>query len=105
MTDLSGALMILRTWHGAVPVRHGDAFEQHFRDDVLGGIQSAPGNLGAYFRRVTCGAYSHVYLLTYWRDWASVRQFAGDPPYVAVAYPDDEKYGLVAAPIVVHQEC
>jgi hypothetical protein len=30
--------------------------------------------------------------------------YAGENPIIAVTYPDDDKYGLISDPIVIHQE-
>jgi heme-degrading monooxygenase HmoA len=97
--------MILRSWHGVVPNRLGDAFEQYFRDVTVNEIKTLSGNLGAYFRREIQGAFTHVFLITYWDNWDSIRRFAGATPHIAVTYPDDLKYELLSDPIVLHQEC
>lgn len=97
--------MILRSWHGVVPVESRRGFEQHFQDVVIDEIKVLPGNLGVFFRCVTQDDYAHVFLQSYWEDWASIRRFAGDTPHRAVTYPDDARYGLISDPIVLHQEC
>ena len=96
--------MILRSWHGAVPVQFGDAFEQYLQVTGVDEAKALPGNLGVFHRRVRQGDFEHFFLLTYWDGWESVRQFAGHAPSVAVTYPEDSDYGLVSDPIVLHQE-
>ena len=96
--------MILRSWHGVVPDRQGDAFEKYFRE-VTEEIKGLRGNRGVFYRRETQGEFTHVFLITYWDDWASIRRFAGATPHIAVTYPDDLKYELISDPIVLHQEC
>jgi heme-degrading monooxygenase HmoA len=97
--------VISRSWHGAVPSHLGDAFDQHFRSDVIAGIAARSGNLGVFVKRQVYGGYDHFFLISYWDTWDSIRAFAGDEPYVAVHYPDDERFGLIADPLVLHQRC
>ncbi|ESZ08023.1 hypothetical protein X735_30645 [Mesorhizobium sp. L2C085B000] len=97
--------MILRSWHGVVPSRLGDAFDLYFRKVVIDEIEDLPGNLGVFFRLETQGEFTHIFLITYWDCWASIRRFAGANAHMAVTYPDDLKYELISDPIVLHQEC
>ncbi|MBN1141698.1 MAG: hypothetical protein JXB25_07905 [Deltaproteobacteria bacterium] len=96
--------MILRSWHGAVPLEFGAAFEQYLKDTGVAEAEALPGNLGVFWKRILQGDFEHFYLLTYWDGWESVRRFAGDTPHIAVTYPEDARYGLISDPIVLHQE-
>jgi heme-degrading monooxygenase HmoA len=96
--------MILRSWHGAVPLDSGDAFEQYLRATGIAEAKALSGNLGVFHKRVAQGNLEHFFLLTYWDSWESIRQFAGERPYIAVTYPEDGRYGLISDPIVLHQE-
>jgi heme-degrading monooxygenase HmoA len=96
--------MILRTWHGAVPVEHGDAFEQYLKETGVAEAEALSGNLGAFVKRVEQDDYAHFFLLTYWEGWKAIHAFAGATPHVAVTYPQDRQYGLISDPIVLHQE-
>jgi heme-degrading monooxygenase HmoA len=97
--------MILRSWHGLVPIEFHKAFEKHFSTVVIDEIENASGNLGVFFRCMPQNAYAHVFLLSYWEDWAAIRRFAGNAPHIAVSYPEDLQYRLISDPIVLHQEC
>jgi heme-degrading monooxygenase HmoA len=97
--------MILRSWHGIVPIESGDAFERNFRDVTINEIEAVPGNFGVLSRFVRQDDYVHVFLLSYWEDWEAIRRFAGDAPHIAVTYPDDAQYGLISDPLVLHHEC
>ena len=97
--------MISRSWHGAVPTHLGDSFSRHFESAALKDIAARPGNLGVFVKRQADGGYDHFFLLSYWDSWDSIRAFAGDQPHVAVRYPDDERFALIADPIVLHHEC
>lgn len=95
---------ISRTWHGAVPHEHGDAFAIYLEKTGIQESRSIPGNAAAYVHRVEQDGYSHFFLCTLWRSWEAVRAFAGETPEIAVTYPEDAKYGLISDPIVIHQE-
>ncbi len=43
-------------------------------------------------------------MVSYWRDMDSVKSFSGPNPQIAVTYPEDDKYGLISDPIVLHHE-
>ncbi|WP_054313336.1 hypothetical protein [Mesorhizobium sp. 1M-11] len=97
--------MILRSWHGTVPSRHGDAFAEYFQREVIEEVVKIPGNLGVFFRYEHQAGFTHVFLITYWDSWSSVCRFAGPHPHIAVTYPDDSKFELISDPIVLHQAC
>ncbi|MCL2895598.1 MULTISPECIES: hypothetical protein [Brenneria] len=92
--------MIVRTWHGCVPVGKAEAFSNHLQITGVEHARSIAGNLAAFVRQETQGDYEHFFLATYWQDIAAVRQFAGDDYHVAVTYPDDEKFELISDPYV-----
>lgn len=47
--------MIVRTWHGCVPVEFGDAFAVHLQATGVQHSQGISGNAGAFVRRETQG--------------------------------------------------
>ena len=96
--------MILRSWHGAVPLQHGDAFEQYLQTTGVSEASALDGNLGAFVKRIEQDDHVHFFLLTYWNGWDAIHAFAGAEPHIAVTYPQDRKYGLISDPIVLHQE-
>ncbi len=97
-------MLISRTWHGAVPLEHGDAFAVYLEKTGIQGSRSIAGNAAAYVNRVEQDGHSHFFLCTLWSSWEAVRAFAGDTPEIAVTYPEDAKYALISDPIVIHQE-
>ena len=97
-------MLISRTWHGAVPLEHGDAFAMYLEKTGIQGSRSIPGNAAAYVHRVEQDGYSHFFLCTLWSSWGAIRAFAGETPEIAVTYPEDAKYDLISDPIAIHQE-
>ncbi len=95
--------MIVRTWHGCVPLQHAEGFARHLeltgveharvsRQQRRAGAPGKPGRMGAFL------------LATYWQDLAAVKAFAGEDYHVAVTYPDDEAFELLSDPYVFQHE-
>jgi len=93
-------LMIVRTWHGCVPLKHAEAFAKHLENTGVKHSKSISGNRGAFVRRETQGEWEHFFLATYWQDLQSVKAFAGESYHVAVTYPSDEEFELLSDPYV-----
>lgn len=96
--------MIVRTWHGCVPVKHAETFAQHLQITGVEHAQRTPGNLGAHVKQVTQNEYAHFFLATYWESIAAVVMFAGEEYDVAVTYPEDDKFELLSDPFVFHHQ-
>lgn len=96
--------MIVRTWHGCVPLKHAEGFSAHLQKTGIEHSQNTPGNQGAFVRRATQGEWEHFFLATYWLDLKAVKAFAGEDYHVAVTYPDDEQFQLLSDPYVFQHE-
>lgn len=94
--------MIVRTWHGCVPLQHQQGFTDHLTVTGLQHAEATAGNLGAFVRQEIQGQYAHFFLATYWESLAAVKRFAGEDYQVAVTYPDDEAFALISDPYVFH---
>ncbi len=92
--------MIVRTWHGCVPLKHAEGFAEHLDKTGVDHSKSVPGNRGVFVRRETQGDWEHFFLATYWEDLSAVKAFAGEDYHVAVTYPDDEQFELLSDPYV-----
>ncbi|WP_368753361.1 hypothetical protein [Klebsiella pneumoniae] len=96
--------MIVRTWHGCVPLQHAEGFARHLERTGVEHAQSIAGNRGALVRQENQGEWAHFFLATYWQDLAAVKAFAGEDYHVAVTYPDDEAFELLSVPYVFQHE-
>lgn len=96
--------MISRTWHGIVPIEKRESFKLYLDNTGVKDTEAISGNRGAFVEIVDQGRYTHFFLCTLWDSMESVILYAGENPTVAVTYPEDEKYGLISDPIVIHQE-
>ncbi|WP_033576536.1 hypothetical protein [Dickeya chrysanthemi] len=96
--------MIVRTWHGCVPLEHAEDFATHLHLTGVKHSQIITGNQGAYVKRVTQGNWEHFFLATYWTDIDAVKAFAGEDYHIAVTYPEDDKFCLLSDPYVFQHE-
>lgn len=96
--------MIVRTWHGCVPLRHAEGFATHLQKTGVEHSEGTPGNLGACVRRETQGEWEHFFLATYWENVEAIKAFAGENYQIAVTYPDDEQFELLSDPYVFQHE-
>lgn len=95
--------MISRTWHGIVPIEMKENFKKYLDITGVKDTLSIQGNKGAFVKIVDQGNYTHFFLCTLWDKMENIILYAGENPEIAVTYPEDEKYGLISDPIVIHQ--
>ena len=96
--------MISRTWHGIVPINLKDEFEIYLGETGVRDATALTGNMGAFVKIIEQQEYAHFFLCTIWDSTESIIAYAGEGITTAVTYPEDEKYGLISDPIVIHQE-
>ncbi|MFC0227046.1 hypothetical protein [Serratia aquatilis] len=96
--------MIVRTWHGCVPLQHRQGFAEHLNVTGVEHAKATADNLGAFVRQEVQGGYAHFFLATYWGSLDAVKCFAGEEYHIAVTYPDDEVFGLISDPYVFHHQ-
>ncbi len=96
--------MIVRSWHGVVPAAQGEAFRAYLLRTGVAETQAILGNRGSYIYSRERDGWEHFFMVSYWDNWEAIRIFAGPDPQIAVDYPEDRKFGLIADPIVLHHE-
>ena len=96
--------MIARRWHGRVPASKAGAYLGLMVEVGLPDYRSTEGNVGAWCLHRQDGDVVHVEMFTLWRDWESIRRFAGEDAGVAKYYDFDPDYLLELEPRVTHFE-
>jgi len=66
--------------------------------------KSVPGNLGVQIWQREEGDITHIYTVSWWDNYDSIKQFAGEDFEKAKYYEDDTKYLLEFEPHVMHCE-
>lgn len=96
--------MIVRSWHGIVPIEKLEGFRSYLLDTGVAEAKATPGCIEAYIYSQSQGEYEHFFMVSYWENIKAIKAFAGPNPHVAVTYPEDSKYCLISDPIVLHHE-
>jgi len=96
--------MIVRTWHGIVPIEKADGFKEYLQNTGVSEAKAVSGNRGVYIYNQSQNEFEHFFMVSYWEDIESIRKFAGPNPHIAVTYPEDNEYCLISDPIVLHHE-
>jgi hypothetical protein len=94
--------MIARRWHGRVPASKADEYLRLMREVGLPDYRSTEGNKGAWCLHRREGKIVHVEMLTFWKDEASIRRFAGEDMARAKYYDFDPEFLLEMEPEVMH---
>jgi heme-degrading monooxygenase HmoA len=84
--------MIVRTWHGIVPLEKAEGFRKHLQNTGVAEAKSIKGNKGAYIYSQSQGDFEHFFMVSYWENIESIHSFAGLKPHIAVTYPEDDQY-------------
>ena len=94
--------MIVRMWHGRVAAEKAERYREFLQERAVPDYKSVPGNEAVYILERPDGRETHFITMTFWRDEASIRQFAGDDLTRAKYYAEDQDFLLEFEPDVVH---
>lgn len=83
--------MITRMWRGWTRSAEADRYEQHYRFEVLPGLQRVPGFRGARLLRRSVGEETEFVSLTLFNDLDAIRAFAGADYETAVVAGEARK--------------
>jgi heme-degrading monooxygenase HmoA len=91
-------------WHGRVPTAKADAYRAFLHARAVPDYKSIAGNISVDILERREESVTHFMTLTFWRDWADIRAFAGENVEKAKYYPEDGDFLLEFEPTVVHYE-
>jgi heme-degrading monooxygenase HmoA len=94
--------MIVRLWHGKVPIQKATAYREFLNARAIPDYQSVKGNISARILERPEGEIVHFMTLTVWENLEAIAAFAGADIEAAVYYPEDGDYLLEFEPKVVH---
>lgn len=94
--------MIARMWHGKVPTEKAKDYHQYLIKTGLKDYSEVKGNEGVFLLKKDDGSVTHFYTLTFWRDYDSIKIFAGETYEKARYYPEDSDFLLEFEPLVSH---
>jgi len=96
--------MIVRLWHGRVPIAKARSYREFLNGRAIPDYRSVPGNISVHILERTEGEVAHFVTMTFWESIAAIRAFAGEDVEAAKYYPEDEGFLLEYEPRVVHYE-
>jgi heme-degrading monooxygenase HmoA len=96
--------MIVRLWHGRVAHERAEAYREFLVARAIPDYRGIDGNLGVRILERRRDDATHFVTLTFWRDYAAIRAFAGEAIERAKYYPEDAGFLLEYEPEVVHYE-
>ena len=96
--------MISRFWHGRTKAADAEVYRNYVINTGIKGLTLTKGNLGAQIWQKTEGDITHIWVLSWWDKYESIKAFAGDEIEIARYYEDDKKYLLELDPNVQHAE-
>lgn len=97
--------MITRVWHGSTKTADAEIYRQYVMDTGIIEFTETKGNLGSQIWQQEEGDITHVYAVSWWEDYESIKAFAGEDFTVAKYYEEDKMYLLEFEPHVQHYEC
>ena len=96
--------MIVRIWRGNTRLQDAEAYGTFLQAKGFSDYHATPGNEGALLLKRLSDDAAEFVLLSFWKDFDSIRRFAGPDPEKAVYYPEDERFLLGKEPRVTHYE-
>ena len=94
--------MIVRVWHGRTKTSDAEVYRNIVLESGFREYLSTPGNLGAQIWQRQEGEHTHIWTVSWWKDYESIKGFAGEDLGKAKYYDEDKKYLLEFEPGVMH---
>ena len=96
--------MIVRIWHGRTKTSDADAYREFVVQTGITDYQSVKGNLGAQVWQRQEAEITHIWTVSWWESFESIKAFAGEDIEKAKYYEEDKDYLLEFEPSVMHCE-
>lgn len=96
--------MITRIWHGRTKKDEAEIYRHLVVETGIKDYLKTEGNLGAQILQRDEENETHFYTVTQWKDYESIKSFAGENYNKPKYYPKDDKYLLEKETEVKHFE-
>jgi heme-degrading monooxygenase HmoA len=98
-------MSIMREWRAEVRRALKDEYVAYVKATGIAGYRQAPGNLGALVATRDIDAErTEIVTLSWWKDEASIKAFAGSDISRARYYPEDDRFLLTRPDTVQHYD-
>src|SRR5262245_2973491 len=96
--------MIVRIWHGRTKTSDAKTYRDFVIATGVPDYRSIKGNLGCQVWQRQEGEITHIWTVSWWENFESIRAFAGDNVEKPKYYKEDQQYLLEFEPTVLHCE-
>ena len=98
-------MSIMREWRAEVRRALKDEYVAYVKATGIAGYRQAPGNLGALVATRDIDAErTEIVTLSWWKDEASIKAFAGSDISRARYYPEDDRFLLTRPDTAQHYD-
>jgi heme-degrading monooxygenase HmoA len=96
--------MITRIWHGKTKTSDADVYREYVVATGIKDYTSTNGNKGVQIWQRKENDVTHIWTVSWWDNFESIKTFAGNEYEKARYYEEDKKYLLEFEPNVIHCE-
>ena len=96
--------MIARTWHGRTQTFDAEIYRNYVISTGIKDLTATKGNLGVQIWQKPEGDITHIWVVSFWDNYESIKGFAGNEIETARYYANDKNYLLEFEPRVQHYE-
>jgi hypothetical protein len=98
-------MSIMREWRAEIRLALKDEYVAYVKATGIAGYLQTPGNLGAIIgTRDIDSERAEIVTLSWWKDEASIRAFAGNDISRSHYYPEDDRFLLTRPETVQHYD-
>ena len=96
--------MIARTWHGRTRSYDAEIYRNYVITTGIKDLTTTKGNIGVQIWQKTEDDITHIWVISFWENFDSIKAFAGSDIEIARYYENDKNYLLEFEPHVNHYE-
>jgi heme-degrading monooxygenase HmoA len=97
--------VITRIWHGRSKTEDAETYKQFVIETGVSDYKSIKWNLGCQIWQQQENDVAHIYTVSWWDSYKSIKQFAGEDYSKVKYYEEDKQYLLKFEPEVQHFDC
>jgi hypothetical protein len=97
--------MIVRIWHGKTKTPDAGAYRNYVEETGIREYKAVKGNSGAQIWQQEDGDITHIWTVSWWDSFESIKAFAGEDYERAKYYEADKKFLLEFESYVQHYTC
>ncbi|KAF2515430.1 antibiotic biosynthesis monooxygenase [Flavobacterium zhairuonense] len=87
-------MMIARIWHGKTKMEDYETYTKFLIETAIPDYEKTAGFVKLSFLRNIKNNEGHFTLITYWKNWEVIKNFAGENIEKAKYYPEDDAFLL-----------